>query len=77
LRKEITRLSHACGVDHPGFLSADHMEILDGAFGSRPLRDVFGYVAGWELPSDADAALVRAAMGSTGDLGEPAVYAEP
>lgn len=77
LRKELTRLSHACGVDHPGLLGSDHMEILDGAFGSRPLREVFGYRAGWEIPSDEDAALVRAAMGGAGDLGEPTVYAEP
>jgi glutamate synthase domain-containing protein 2 len=77
LRKELTRLSHACGVDHPGLLSADHMEILDGAFGSRPLRAVFGYEPGWEMPSAEDATAVRAAMGGTGDLGEPAVYAEP
>ena len=77
LRKELTRLSHACGVDHPGLLSSDHMEILDGAYGSRPLREVFGYEAGWEIPSDEDAALVREAMGGTGDLGEPGVYAEP
>jgi glutamate synthase (ferredoxin) len=77
LRKELTRLSHACGVDHPGLLSADHMEILDGAFGSRPLRAVFGYEPGWEMPSAGDATAVRAAMGGTGDLGEPAVYAEP
>jgi glutamate synthase domain-containing protein 2 len=56
LRKELTRLSHACGVEHPGLLSADHMEILDGAFGSRPVREVFGYEVGWEIPSEADVA---------------------
>jgi hypothetical protein len=77
LRKEITGLSHACGVDHPALLSADHMEILDGAFGSRPLGDVFGYQPGWELPSAEDAAAMRLAMGGTGDLGEPGVYVEP
>ena len=77
LRKELTRLSHACGVDHPGLLTADHMEILDGAFGSRPLREVFGYQPGWEIPSEQDAAGVRLAMGGEGDLGEPLVYAEP
>jgi glutamate synthase domain-containing protein 2 len=77
LRKELTRLSHACGVDHPGLLSADHMEILDGSFGSRPLREVFGYEPGWEIPADADAQAVRAVMGGGGDLGEPAVYVAP
>ncbi len=55
LRKELTRLSHACGVAHPALLTADHMEILDAGFRSRPLRQVFGYQAGWELPSTADA----------------------
>lgn len=58
LRKELTRLSHACGVEHPGLLQADHMEILDGNFGSRPLHDVFGYQSGWELPSEGDTTAV-------------------
>jgi glutamate synthase domain-containing protein 2 len=77
LRKELIRLSHACGVDHPGLLTADHMEILDGHFGSRPLGEVFGYKPGWEIPSPEDAAAVRQAMGGTGDRGEPVEYAEP
>jgi len=55
LRHELLRLSHACGVEHPGLLTADHMEVLDGSFGSRPLYDVFGYQPGWELPAGADA----------------------
>jgi glutamate synthase domain-containing protein 2 len=62
LRKELTGLSRACGVAHPGLLTADHMEILDGQFKSRPLRDVFGYQAGWELPSETDAAEVVRVM---------------
>ena len=77
LRKELTRLSHACGVDHPSLLSADHMEILDGSFGSRPLREVFGYQKGWELPSADDRAALRTALGASGDSGEPGVYVDP
>jgi glutamate synthase domain-containing protein 2 len=77
LRKELTRLSHACGVDHPALLSADHMEILDGSFGSRPLREVFGYQKGWEMPSSDDTAALRVLLGGGGDTGEPEVYAEP
>ncbi len=57
-RKELTRLSLACGVEHPGLLTAEHIEVLDGNFGSRSLHDVFGYQAGWELPCAADAELV-------------------
>ncbi|HSM04889.1 MAG TPA: FMN-binding glutamate synthase family protein [Longimicrobiales bacterium] len=77
LRKELLRLSHACGVDHPGLLDSDHMEMLDGRFGSRPLRDVFGYRPGWEFPSPADVAAVRKHMGGAGDQGPPDRYAEP
>lgn len=55
LRHELLRLSHPCGVEHPGLLTSDHMEILDGSFGSRPLYEVFRYQRGWELPSPADA----------------------
>ncbi len=62
LRKELTRLSHACGVPHPGLLTAKHMEILDGNFGSRPISDVFGYQDGWGLPSPTDDATVRKLM---------------
>lgn len=78
LRKELIRLSHACGVDHPGLLSSSHMEILDGALGSRPLRDVFGYEPGWEFPSAEDSAAALVAMGvAPGDRGEPRRYVNP
>lgn len=66
LRKELTRLSHACGVAHPGLLRADHMELLDDQFGGRSLRDVFEYRPGWELPRRADADAVLADMGVAG-----------
>jgi len=75
LRKELIRLSHACGVDHPALLDSDHMEMLDTSFGSRPLREVFGYQAGWEFPSDEDVAAIRAFMGY-GDQGQPEHRAE-
>jgi glutamate synthase domain-containing protein 2 len=62
LRKELLQLSRACGVAHPGLLTADHMEVLDGGFGSRSIREVFRYQAGWELPATHDAEAVLAAM---------------
>jgi glutamate synthase domain-containing protein 2 len=62
LRKELLRLGRACGVVHPGLLTSDHMEILDGAFGSRPLYEVFGYRQGWELPSERDRAIISGIM---------------
>ena len=63
LRKEFVRLTHACGCEHPGLLTADHMEILDGNFGSRPLREVFKYEPGWGVPSAQQQAEALAAMG--------------
>ena len=61
-RKELMRLSLACGVEHPGLLNANHIEVLDGNFGSRPLLEVFGYKSGWEVPAAADAELVLKEM---------------
>ncbi len=54
LRKELLRLSRACGVEHPGLLTLDHLEILDGKCGSTPARELFGYKAGWGLPRSLD-----------------------
>jgi len=51
LRKEIAALAGACGVAHPAFLSDDHIEILDGRFGTSSLFELFGYRRGWGLPS--------------------------
>jgi hypothetical protein len=62
LRKELTRLSNACGCAHPALLTAGHMEILDGNFRSRPLSEVFEYQPGWELASSQDLAEVERLM---------------
>ncbi len=64
LRKELLRLSRAAGVDHPGLLDSEHMEILDGQFGSRTLREVFGYLPGWEFPASEDVAALLSLMQS-------------
>ena len=54
LRKEVLQLSRASGAAHPGLLSGDMVEILDGRFGSSTLLEVFGYRSGWGFPSEAD-----------------------
>ncbi len=41
LRKDLLRLSHACGADHPAQISIDAFEILDDRFGARGAREVF------------------------------------
>ena len=54
LRKELMWLSRACGVEHPGLVTGDHIEILDDRLGSREMHEVFGYEPGWGLPGEAD-----------------------
>lgn len=62
VRKELLRLSHSCGREHPGLLDSDQMEMLDASFGSRSLRDVFGYEPGWESLAPDDVTAIRALM---------------
>ncbi len=50
LRKELVRLSRACGVAHPALVSLDHIEILNDRYASQPAAEVFGYEPGWGLP---------------------------
>ena len=47
LRRDLLKVSEACGVPHPGLIDADAVEILDGHRSGTPLREVFGYEKGW------------------------------
>ena len=64
LRKELLQLAHVCGVAHPSLISPDQCEILDAAFGSRSLRDVFdlGDDNSWGVPSSDQAQQITAIM---------------
>jgi len=52
LRKELLRLSRACGVPHPALVGTDRMEVLDDRFGSQSVREIFGYRDDWGYPSE-------------------------
>lgn len=54
LRKELTKLSFACGVCHPAMVNSHHTEILDGRYGAQSIEEVFNYRKGWGLPSEED-----------------------
>ncbi|MFG1903120.1 FMN-binding glutamate synthase family protein [Micromonospora carbonacea] len=56
LRRDLVRVAEACGVEHPGLIDADSVEILDGRTSATPLREVYGYRPDWGLPSAADRA---------------------
>ncbi|RIK10277.1 MAG: FMN-binding glutamate synthase family protein [Acidobacteria bacterium] len=64
LRKELLRLSRACGVEHPSLVSFDHIDFLDGHLNATSGWEFFGYQRGWGLPSAENAAEIRALMTS-------------
>ncbi|MFG1888731.1 glutamate synthase-related protein [Micromonospora sp. NPDC049051] len=56
LRRDLVKVAEACGVEHPGLIDTDAIEILDGRTASHPLHEVYGYRPEWGLPSAADRA---------------------
>src|SRR5215218_3284616 len=56
LRRDLRKVSEACGVEHPGLIDSSAVEILTGRTASRPLREVYEYEPGWGLPSAVDQA---------------------
>ena len=47
-------VSRTCGVIHPAMITDDHLEILDGRFGSTTIDELFGYREGIGLPGRDD-----------------------
>ena len=45
LRRDLLKVSEACGVWHPAMLDADDVEIISGGRRGTPLREIFGYQA--------------------------------
>jgi len=71
LRKELLRLSRACGAAHPSLVTNDHFEILNGHFGSQTFADLFGYSPEDGLPSTAERLeLWRLMAGEGAGIGE-------
>jgi glutamate synthase domain-containing protein 2 len=66
LRKDLLHLAHACGAPHPALVPLDRIDILDGALGSRPAREVFRYEAGWGLPEPEEIDALLELMGPGG-----------
>jgi glutamate synthase domain-containing protein 2 len=50
LRRDLLKVSEACGVEHPALIGPDSVEIVDTVSRGRSLRDVYGYQPGWGLP---------------------------
>lgn len=58
LRRDLVKVAEACGVEHPGLISTESVDIIDGRIGVTPLHEAYGYAPGWGLPSAADQARV-------------------
>ncbi len=65
LRFELLRLSRACGVEHPGLVSADQLEVLEERWRATSLQEVVGYERGWGRPSPEDRETVVRIMTGT------------
>ena len=66
-RKELLRLCHACGINHPTLATIDLFEILGEGLQSTPAAKVFGYQPEWSLPSVEDQEAVLAWSGGPYD----------
>ncbi|SCL72194.1 FMN-binding glutamate synthase family protein [Micromonospora peucetia] len=58
LRRDLVKVAEACGVEHPGLIDTDAIEVLGGRTASHPLHEVYGYRPEWGLPSAADRAQI-------------------
>lgn len=53
LRRDLLKIAEACGVLHPGLVTVDDVEIMQGNQAGVPLRETVGYEPGWGQPSTA------------------------
>jgi glutamate synthase domain-containing protein 2 len=72
LRRDLLRVAQACGVEHPGLVRPDDLELLSGRTTSTPLGELYGYANGWGLPSAADQEAIRHLMAGTAPTGDSA-----
>lgn len=70
LRRDLLKVSEACGVWHPGLLSVDDVELLLGNRKATPLGEIYDYEPGWGLLSDEDAAAITQIMSRTAPSGD-------
>ncbi len=71
LRKEILRLSRACGKPHPSLVTSDHIDLIDDYYKCHSLTEMFGYEASWTIPSEKDVALVAELMKHPTEIPKP------
>ena len=65
LRRDLAALSRSCGEPHPGLVTLEHFELLNGNI-ATPATERFDYSPGWSLPSAPDQAAIRRIMRASG-----------
>ncbi len=73
LRRDLLKVSEACGVEHPALLDADTVEFLDAGSACTTLRSRYGYQPGWRQPSPETREAIVTLMGRTAPRGGSAL----
>jgi len=66
LRRDLLKVAEAVGVEHPGLITPDDVDLLDGTRRCTSLREMYGYEPGWGALGPELAAEVTALMRPSG-----------
>ncbi|MEA3214146.1 MAG: hypothetical protein QOJ19_302 [Acidimicrobiia bacterium] len=69
LRRDLLKVSEACGVEHPSLIDADAVEFVDACSAATTLRKLYGYQPDWGRPSAADREEIMRLMTATAPQG--------
>jgi glutamate synthase domain-containing protein 2 len=69
LRRDLFKVAEAAGVEHPGLIGTDDIEILTGQSVATPLHEVYGYHPAWGHASEDDRKTIVALMARTAPQG--------
>jgi glutamate synthase domain-containing protein 2 len=65
LRRDLLKVSETCGVEHPGLIGPDSVEVLDNLSEGKLLDQIYGYEPGWGYPSATDRDEIARIMAAT------------
>lgn len=77
LRRDLLKVSEACGVEHPSLITPDVVELLDASNNGVTLREMFGYASEWAVPGPDDRAAMIELMQATAPQGGTAPPSSP
>lgn len=69
LRRDLLKVSETIGVEHPGLIGTDDIEILTGQTVGTPLHEVYDYDRDWGLPAESDRKEIAALMAGAASQG--------